>query len=598
MRWPKCLLTFCCCLGLSLPGWSQVLSLHLPVPRIVFQRDRFNQALVPVSGTCPAGIDRVEARLLARVAGQGTSTGWLLIQERPPGGVFAGTLPARGGWYNLEVRAMSGGQPVFQATVERVGVGEVFIAAGQSNALGVSSDAGAVDDRVSRINYRDQDYEGAESRFPFAFERATPGGFLGPYGFLHVWPLLADKLVQRLNVPVLILGGAMGGTDSHMWARTAGGNGNFTSPPFPSELFGRLFPYRALGSTLLHYASRTGVRAILWHQGESDNNKTSTQQYTDNLKRVIQRSRAQLGHGALAWVVSRASYIEGRTDARIITAQNRVIQEVAGLYPGPETDAYQGSYYRPDGLHFNGSGLGPLADWWDQALTPAFFASSIPYVPARVPWLTTGYVVPNEVAGGAVVEVPYLATLPAQAGTSFRAQLLNATGAVVHESAPGTGNPLRVTLPDWPQGTYRLQLRASQPNLDGLPGEPLTIQGTGQEPGRPAPAYGRPVGAVEMVGCRVSGWAADADGPNETLQLEFYLDGQRAGTARADLPRIDIGSWLGGEGRHGFVWQVPQAWRQAGSRTLSVRPVGSTYVLPARTAQLVCPPIEGAMAER
>ena len=41
---------------------------------------------------------------------------------------------AAGGWYRLEVRATSGGKPVAQACVGHVGVGEVFVVAGQSNA--------------------------------------------------------------------------------------------------------------------------------------------------------------------------------------------------------------------------------------------------------------------------------------------------------------------------------------------------------------------------------------------------------------------------------------------------------------------------------
>jgi hypothetical protein len=42
-------------------------------------------------------------------------------------------VPA-GGWYTLGVRATVTGRLVAEVLVERVGVGEVFVVAGQSNA--------------------------------------------------------------------------------------------------------------------------------------------------------------------------------------------------------------------------------------------------------------------------------------------------------------------------------------------------------------------------------------------------------------------------------------------------------------------------------
>ena len=51
------------------------------------------------------------------------------------GGRFEASVEvAAGGWYRLDVRAASAGKAVAQATVERVGVGEVFVIAGQSNS--------------------------------------------------------------------------------------------------------------------------------------------------------------------------------------------------------------------------------------------------------------------------------------------------------------------------------------------------------------------------------------------------------------------------------------------------------------------------------
>ena len=48
---------------------------------------------------------------------------------------FGATLPTpAGGWYKLEVRALRDKKVVAETAVDHVGVGEVFVIAGQSNA--------------------------------------------------------------------------------------------------------------------------------------------------------------------------------------------------------------------------------------------------------------------------------------------------------------------------------------------------------------------------------------------------------------------------------------------------------------------------------
>ena len=115
---------------------SQAINITYPESRAVFQRENDNTSTIYLSGSCYQPIDSVQARVQAEVTGQGFNTDWVTIQRNPQGGVFQGPLRAKGGWYRLEVQAFAGGVVVGNDVVRKVGIGEVFIITGQSNAQG------------------------------------------------------------------------------------------------------------------------------------------------------------------------------------------------------------------------------------------------------------------------------------------------------------------------------------------------------------------------------------------------------------------------------------------------------------------------------
>jgi hypothetical protein len=243
------------------------LNLTTPTSRIVYQRSNANVATIPLMGHCPANATRIEARMVARQGG--VTTGWADVDNAPTNGIFQGKLVnVQGGWYDLDVRAWAGVSLLGSTTLERVGIGEVFVTAGQSNSYGNNWDTGAAtDDRVSVANY----WGGGagnidEANLPMTFSQAGldpsgPGGTVsaGPAAPLFMWGALGDKLVQKLGVPVLFFGAGYGGSNSALWREAAEGverPGNYINNA----------PYHGLGVTILHYLKRTGVRAVLWHQ--------------------------------------------------------------------------------------------------------------------------------------------------------------------------------------------------------------------------------------------------------------------------------------------------------------------------------------------
>lgn len=484
-----------------------------PQNRIVFQRSNQNETSVPVTGICPSSATRIEVRAEAIQSGQGTSTGWLTADNSPRNGRFSGTVTLRGGWYRLFVRALANATTIAEYTVDRVGVGEVFIVAGQSNAQGGHiSNPGASDDRVSVVDWYEDDLP--EANLPLVFSQASTNRRMAPFNPLHMWGMLGDRLTSRLNVPVLFLGAAYGGTNSEVWRISAQGqNPGGTPGPF-------LMPYRAVSAALDHYIRRTGVRAVLWHQGESDNGWRGQQAYFDNIKVVIDKTRQQSGFSRLPWVVSRVSYIGGTTDPAIIAGQNQLIQTVDQVWPGPETDAYTGPQDRFDGLHFANNGLNTLTNLWNNSLTDAFFTQSAAGILSSVPpAITTGSIVPIGSRAGQSISVPSVRQGGFAGDNQFVVKLFNQNGAFVQNLGSGTQNPQPIQIPgEIPTGQYTIRIDATNPVMVGANSQAFTIMGETpivNTPSTTGPGLVRRIGYDYDAPTHGFNLFVDADGPTE-----------------------------------------------------------------------------------
>jgi hypothetical protein len=97
------------------------------------------------------------------------------------------------------------------------------------------------------------------------------------------------------------------------------------------------------------------------------------------------------------------------------------------------------------------------------------------------------------------------------------------------------------------------------------------------------------VGFVDQVGCSViSGWAADRNRLNRTIDLQIYDGPVLLGTVTAGQTRPDVGAYLGDNGIHGFVFTTPASIKDGKTHTISVRPVGSATSIPGNQT-LTCP---------
>ena len=273
-------------------------------------------------------------------------------------------VPA-GGWHRLE--AASGAET---ATVEHVGVGEVFLVAGQSNAGNYGS--GKLSSQTGRV----ASWDGSIWRLS-ADPQPGAGGNGGSF-----LPAFGDALVRRFDVPVGVVPLAAGGTSVREWLpkgirfaqNTTTGHGvKAVEGGFEADgvLFHRLTgPMKALGAG--------GFRAVLWHQGESDagqarsgypaDRQISGSQYSDFMEQLIRRSRQAAGWPA-PWFTAQTTYHSENdpSDAEFRGAMESLWHK--GLaWPGPDTDSLRAEYR--DGIHMNGRGLRRHGELWAEKVSP------------------------------------------------------------------------------------------------------------------------------------------------------------------------------------------------------------------------------------
>jgi len=339
--------TFSGCLSNEEKSEIEERNITSPEPHQVFQRQADGTANITVSGIVVSSCNQIDAQLVYLAADGselGNETEWesIVAAEKSAASTFFGTINANAGWFRLELRFTQNETIVYSTTVSPVGVGEVFITAGQSNSANHGSPTLAPND--SRVSSWGLDgWQFAADPQPIATgEGGTP------------WPHMGDLLAQRYDVPIGLISVGWGGTSVEQWLPTTA----------TDDLFSRI-------ELALEEVGPQGVRAILWHQGESDLAlETSTEAYTQRLGEVINASRDVAGWD-LPWIVARASYLPSFSDeslALIIDAQQLVIDNDPLTYEGPYTDDMIGEKWRYDTVHFNEAGLIEHAIRWNESI--------------------------------------------------------------------------------------------------------------------------------------------------------------------------------------------------------------------------------------
>lgn len=364
------------------PASRPTLSIASPANRLVFQRNQAGSAMIPVTGSCAWPGATVEARLMDVATGKAGN--WTPLAKVQPDFNYQGSLTAGAGWYSLEVRAQDNANSA-TATVERVGVGEVFVVVGHSVAHGGQINLpGADDDRVNTIALPAGDME-SQRQYKFTgdprFLPETVGAHFdsnvqpAPAGNgTYFWAAFAENIAREQNVPVLLLNAAFGGTSLEHWAKSA--RGEQFEHPFVFSSIG--MPYIRLKHALVKYGAVTGLRAILADQGQNDWPEKDESKILANYEAWIDQARKDTAFPNLAVVVNRQSPPDGFGQIRRV--QERMIKEYPHCFPGADYDTLARED-TVDRVHLSESGEKKAARLWAEALNSDFFKNVEPLQP-------------------------------------------------------------------------------------------------------------------------------------------------------------------------------------------------------------------------
>lgn len=406
----KGILSVFLCLNVVCTDSFAQISVTFPVPRAVIQRANNNRANLYIVGRLSASADKIEARLVPRTEQTRldtiVATSWQTVQVSPTK-VFSGSIVAKGGWYNLEIKATLNNVLVGNVSVvERVGIGEVFTFVGHSNAQGGAYDLtgpNAIDDRVSCIAVGQE--PSCNGGYPYyqpatatdslwckylqtadaqylpvlKFSKVSIASGIAPFSSRPwFWSIVGDSLSRKLNVPIMLYGAALGGSNSEHWYKAA--NGIPFTHSFIKSSIG--MPYINLKNVLQLYVPLTGIRAVLCLHGVNERYSPQADIQTW-MEGYIAQSRVDSKIPNLAWMIALDSYALGQNYAPR-NAQT-IVRAEANNFSGPDLDVIidngggLASSERPDGIHFGNQGLVSAANLWVNAIiNPSFLTVSLP----------------------------------------------------------------------------------------------------------------------------------------------------------------------------------------------------------------------------
>lgn len=372
------LIAFVLTLGGSLAAQEAVSSVKItlasPLDFQVFQRSTARDGKVILAGSLdPSGKDApIADALQVRITTGGEAGKWQPVAFDPRVAAFRAEVPApAGGWHRIDARALKGGKPISETTVEHVGIGEIFGVAGQSNSANHGAEKLATASGL--VSTR------SETGWQLAND-PQPGATGNGGSFI---PAFGDAMAEKFGVPIGIVAVGVGATSVREWVPPGV---RFTSPPTLTRhtvSIGR-GAYESNGALFANLINRLkplgrdGFRAVLWHQGESDANQREPERtltgeaYRTLLENLIAGAQRELGSNA-PWFVAQASYHNpedpGSPDIRLA---QRATWESGTALEGPDTDSLTGDFRDKDGLgvHFSGKGQREHARLWTEKVAP------------------------------------------------------------------------------------------------------------------------------------------------------------------------------------------------------------------------------------
>ncbi len=413
------------------------LTLTLPLDYQVVQRSSPGRGLLRIAGELSEDVP-ADAAVQVRVMSDGLQLPWTQVNSVKGRKVIASYEAPAGGWLKMEVQVVHGGKQLALGSVAHVGIGEVFVIAGQSNS------ANHGQEKQTTKTRRVASFDGKAWRIA---DDPQPGASGGGGSFI---PPFADAVATKENVPVGILACGIGATSVREWLPKG------VTFPNPPTLVSRVeqLPdgqWASKGAAYEAFIARMksvppqGFRAVLWHQGESDaNQKDATRTlpgklYREYLEKIIRDSRRDIGWSA-PWFVAQASYhVPGDEGSDDIRAAQASLWKDGLAFEGPDIDALKGKLRERDGqgVHFSGEGLREHGAKWAEKV---------------IPWLDAQWTAPRQANGG--TEWSDFAQLPechslGWVSANVQSKDTKSWNGVLDEAKWGTPDPQQVVSRNW-----------------------------------------------------------------------------------------------------------------------------------------------------
>lgn len=268
-----------------------------PVTYQMFQRDTVSLLSdIAITGTYLGSPTEIEASF--------NSGAYATIDASPTGGTFSGTLTGQAsGQGNLIVRFKN--DRTTSASVAYIGIGEWFAIGGQSNAVGQADNNQFYSHPTLKAVIYSIAGNYAECIDPFS------GGPKGSY-----WQHVATGLMAELNCPVGFIPNAVDGSSITTWEDGDTSHENLVTRS------------NAVG----------GIRAILWHQGETDAIASMSQAtYQGHINAMADAFAASLdGAPTVACLLQDSVGITDPDEVKIRAAVTAAAISNANIYLGPD----------------------------------------------------------------------------------------------------------------------------------------------------------------------------------------------------------------------------------------------------------------------
>ena len=328
---------------------STVNSISVTSPKTyqVIQRNGSNQANIVISGTYTGSPAAIEASW--------NSGSYTTIVSSPTGGTFSGTLLNQtAGQGTLNVRFVNVTSTT--STVNYVGIGDIFVVAGQSNAAGYgfNNQTYTPSGGLKAVEFgNDDNWKELVDPLDDGTNQVDSVSYDSSVGFPKgsSWVNIASYFLADQNVPIAFIPTARDATAITQWLPGVDHSNT-------STLYGSM--HRRINAA-------DGVKAVLFWQGESDAiAHAASSTYKTNLDTFSQSIQDDFGVKVVMVQIGEFSALGGTYINSIRQAQRAAWDQGGNVLPGPTLYDVNLADEGADGLHFRSDADIAVASarWW------------------------------------------------------------------------------------------------------------------------------------------------------------------------------------------------------------------------------------------